>query len=136
METVKLRKTMSKKRAVTDTNLNKHFKKIIEKRMQFLLRIMYLEPDEIMSIASGEEFICSTCDAEHPRCKIEPGFRCEMAIKQETEMKELELAMERIKSGLFGVCEGCGNFIGIKQLEKCPTRTYCDECTVNSVVLK
>ncbi|MGC8652977.1 MAG: TraR/DksA family transcriptional regulator [Candidatus Kryptoniota bacterium] len=120
-----------KEKVTIDPELNRHFRKIIERRMEFLLRVMYLEPDAVMNIASGEAFICSTCDMENPRCKIEPGYRCEMAIKEETEMKELELAMSRIKSGLFGICEGCGKFIGIKQLEKSPTRTYCDECIVN-----
>lgn len=128
--------TFKKKKATFDNNLKDHFRKIIERRMQFLLRVMYLEPDEIMSIASGEEFICSTCEVENPRCKVEPDYRCEMAIKHETELKELELAMGRIKAGLFGICEGCGKFIGVKELERCPTRTYCEECTVDSLILK
>ena len=44
------------------------------------------------------------------------------------EMLQVEAALERIKSGDYGICEDCGMEIGIKRLEAYPTAARCIEC--------
>ena len=97
-----------------------------------MLQMMYLHPDELVDLESGEKYVCSVCDLEYKRCEVEPDYRCEIARKRETEFKELELALNRLKMGSFGYCENCSTFIGINDLEKVPTRTFCDVCARGS----
>ncbi len=93
-----------------------------------MLQMMYLHPDELVDLESGEKYVCSVCDLEYKRCEAEPDYRCEIARKRETEFKELELALKRLKDGTFGYCENCSMFIGAEELEKVPTRTFCNAC--------
>ncbi len=118
---------MKKTRAV-DAKMRKRFETIITKKIGIMLQMMYMHPDELVDLDSGEKYICSVCDLEYKRCEVEPDYRCEIARKRETEFKELELALGRLRNGTFGYCENCSNFIGLKQLEKVPTRTYCETC--------
>lgn len=97
-----------------------------------LLQMMYLHPEELVDLESGEKYICSICDMEYKRCLEEPDYRCEVALKRETEFKELELALNRLRINSFGFCANCSNFIGVEILEKNPTRTVCDECAKGS----
>ncbi len=118
----------TRKRKPTDKDMTAHFTRLITNRISVVLQMMYMNPDELVDLESGEEFICTLCDLEHKRCEAEPDYRCEMARKMETEFKELELALNRVKEGTYGYCEQCSNFIGKKELEKSLTRTFCDSC--------
>ena len=120
---------MSKRRTVISRKTKEHFVSLITEKIGTLLQMMYAHPDELVDIESGEKYICSVCDMEHKRCEEEPDYRCEVARKRETEFKELELALDRIRKETFGYCERCSNFIGMAVLEKNPTRTFCDGCS-------
>ena len=37
-------------------------------------------------------------------------------------------ALERIEDGSFGICEDCGEEIGVKRLEARPVTTQCIDC--------
>ncbi|MCL5267721.1 MAG: hypothetical protein M1469_06430 [Bacteroidetes bacterium] len=117
-----------KKPRLIDAKMQRRFELIIRKKIGVMLQIMYLHPDELVDLESGEKYICSVCDLEHKRCDVEPDYRCEIARKRETEFKELELALDRLRKGTFGYCENCSKFIGKKELEKIPTRTFCSAC--------
>ncbi|MEU0571516.1 hypothetical protein ABZ297_39805 [Nonomuraea sp. NPDC005983] len=41
---------------------------------------------------------------------------------------ELEVAIERMDRGLFGVCRRCGCFIDLDHLRRSPHRQECDAC--------
>lgn len=93
-----------------------------------MLQMMYMRPEELGDLESGEEFICSVCDFEHKRCETEPDYRCESARKLETELKELEIAQSRLRNDKYGFCEKCNGFIGKAELERKLTRTVCNSC--------
>lgn len=116
------------KRETVDREMTEHFGGLIRNRISIVLQMMYMKPDQLVDLESGEEYICSVCDLEHKRCEVDPAYRCELARKMETEFKELELALQRLKSGTYGYCEHCSAFIGRKELEKTLTRTFCDAC--------
>ena len=40
-------------------------------------------------------------------------------------LAELDLALERIQAGTFGICESCGKQIPIKRLERMPGASLC-----------
>lgn len=119
---------MRRERSTINRDMKEHFVSLITEKMNVLLQMMYVHPDELLDLESGEKYICSVCDLEHKRCEEEPDYRCEIARKRETEFKELELALNRIRDNTFGFCERCSNFIGTETLEKNPTRTFCNEC--------
>jgi DnaK suppressor protein len=43
-------------------------------------------------------------------------------------LAKIEEALERVEDGSFGVCEACGEEIGIKRLEARPVTTLCIDC--------
>ena len=43
-------------------------------------------------------------------------------------LKEVDESLDRIKSGMYGVCEECGEPIGLKRLEVKPVAKYCVPC--------
>src|SRR5512139_1769191 len=44
------------------------------------------------------------------------------------ELRELEAAQARLRSGKFGVCEDCGRDIGIERLRAQPAARRCFDC--------
>jgi DnaK suppressor protein len=44
------------------------------------------------------------------------------------KLKLVELAIERIQDGSFGVCTACGCAIGLKRLQAVPSASHCIEC--------
>jgi DnaK suppressor protein len=59
-------------------------------------------------------------------------------IQQRTrrQVAEIEEALKRIRSGRFGVCEGCGRDIEVERLKVQPTTTLCVGCKKELEVLQ
>ena len=49
----------------------------------------------------------------------------------ELKLKDVNLALEKIKSGTYGTCEKCGKKIEEKRLEACPEAKTCITCNEN-----
>jgi RNA polymerase-binding protein DksA len=47
---------------------------------------------------------------------------------EERLIAEIDAALERIEAGTFGICQTCGNPIGLERLEAVPYTTQCIEC--------
>lgn len=43
-------------------------------------------------------------------------------------LKEVDEALDRIENGTYGICEECGEPIGLKRLEVKPVAKYCVPC--------
>ena len=52
----------------------------------------------------------------------------QLAEVESRELASIENALERMRSGKYGVCEGCGNKIPMARLNALPYATYCIEC--------
>lgn len=48
--------------------------------------------------------------------------------QQSAELKEINYALERIRSGSYNICEMCGEKIGIARLKAKPYANYCMTC--------
>lgn len=46
----------------------------------------------------------------------------------ELKLREVNLALERIKKGKYGICEKCGRRIPIERLKACPEASFCLKC--------
>ena len=64
------------------------------------------------------------------RATVESGRSFELRIRDRERrlLSKIEEAIERIDDEKFGICEGCGEEIGIKRLEARPVTTLCIDC--------
>jgi len=46
----------------------------------------------------------------------------------EKELKEIETALQKMKKGVYGICEKCGRKISKARLKAAPTTRYCRKC--------
>lgn len=46
----------------------------------------------------------------------------------ETKLKNINLALEKIKKRKYGICEKCGQEIPLERLEACPEARLCLKC--------
>lgn len=105
-------------------------KEIIEKFKQQLLD----KREEILNEA-GRTLSDMTDQNENvpdpnDRATLESGRSFELRIRDRERklLSKIEEALERVDEGEFGVCEDCGEEIGIKRLEARPVTTLCIEC--------
>ena len=64
------------------------------------------------------------------RATIESGRSFELRIRDRERklLSKIEEALERVAEGTFGICEDCGEEIGLKRLEARPVTTLCIDC--------
>ncbi|MBI4848444.1 MAG: RNA polymerase-binding protein DksA [Nitrospirae bacterium] len=56
------------------------------------------------------------------------NFILRLRDRERLLLKKIEETIERIESRAYGMCEECGNEIGIKRLEARPVTTLCIDC--------
>ena len=56
------------------------------------------------------------------------NFMLRLRGREQRLLKKIDQALERVESGIFGICEDCGNEINIQRLEARPVTTMCIEC--------
>ena len=56
------------------------------------------------------------------------SFMLRLRGREQRLLKKIEEAMERMDSGVFGICEVCGKAIELKRLAARPVTTMCIEC--------
>ncbi|OGW76209.1 MAG: hypothetical protein A3J72_07400 [Nitrospirae bacterium RIFCSPHIGHO2_02_FULL_40_19] len=56
------------------------------------------------------------------------NFMLRLRDRERLLLKKIDEAVERIDNGTFGICEECGNRIGVKRIEARPVTTLCIEC--------
>lgn len=52
----------------------------------------------------------------------------QLAEVESRELAYIENALERMKEGQYGICEGCGNKIPLARLQALPYATLCIQC--------
>jgi DnaK suppressor protein len=52
--------------------------------------------------------------------------------KNRTQLRKVELALQRISTGDFGICAVCEGLIGLKRLQAIPWANNCIECQEQS----
>ncbi len=59
---------------------------------------------------------------------LDRSFMLRLRGREQKLLKKIELAIEKIDNGTYGICEVCGCEIGIKRLEARPVTTMCIDC--------
>ncbi|MBF0515556.1 MAG: TraR/DksA C4-type zinc finger protein [Nitrospirae bacterium] len=60
--------------------------------------------------------------------EIDMNFMLKLKGREQKLLKKIDLSVERIVEGTYGLCESCGEEISIKRLEARPVTTLCIDC--------
>jgi DnaK suppressor protein len=78
------------------------------------------------------EMVTQTGNIPDPndRATVESDRSFELRIRDRERklLDKIDQALNRIKEGTYGICDGCGDEINVKRLEARPVATYCIDC--------
>jgi DnaK suppressor protein len=101
----------------------KRFKKLLEERRRELLG--HAE-DTVLDMTDTKDNFPDPTD----RASVESdrNFILRLRDRERKLIVKINEALERIEDGSFGICDDCGEEIGVKRLEARPVTTQCIEC--------
>jgi DnaK suppressor protein len=67
-------------------------------------------------------------DMDFATTQSDQGMTLRLRGREKTLLKKIEEAIKRIDAGEFGICEECGDDIGVARLEARPVTTLCIQC--------
>jgi DnaK suppressor protein len=109
--------------------------KLMEKEQLEKFRIQLLDKREEILNEAGKtlsEMTDQTTNIPDPndRATVESGRSFELRIRDRERrlLSKIDEALVRIDEDKYGICEGCGEEIGIKRLEARPVTTLCIDC--------
>jgi len=104
-----------------------HLKKdLLSRRQELLSDVRCLELEEAATAGTGSGSSIHSVDLGSDRAAHEVSLgRMESEIE---ELREIDEALGRIGEGSFGLCEACGNAIGLKRLKAIPYAKLCLPC--------
>ena len=59
---------------------------------------------------------------------VQDEISSQLAEVESRELARIEYALERMRGGQYGICEGCGCSIPMARLNALPYATYCIQC--------
>ena len=59
---------------------------------------------------------------------VQDEINSQLAEVESRELARIEVALERMRDGHYGICEGCGTSIPIARLNALPYATLCIKC--------
>jgi len=59
---------------------------------------------------------------------VQDEISSQLAEVESRELTRIEYALERMRAGQFGICEGCNTAIPMARLNALPYATYCIKC--------
>jgi DnaK suppressor protein len=98
-----------------------NLKKILIKRRTKLLSAMKTRKNEKRDLRQGDDIDQAESAYEQEMSYIFRG-------RKSDEIKAINEAIEKINKGTYGICEMCGEMIGMKRLEAMPFVKYCVDC--------
>jgi DnaK suppressor protein len=106
-----------------DKELIEQFRKLLTEKKQGIL-------DEVGKTLNEMTDQTTNIPDPNDRATVESGRSFELRIRDRERklLSKIEEALNRIDEGTFGVCEDCGEDIGLKRLEARPVTTLCIDC--------
>ena len=103
-------------------------KKLMEMKKNLLAQKESLlkEAEEALNTLPGE--INFPDMGDQATAETDRNFMLRLRDRERMLLKKIDEAIERIDNNTFGICEECGNEIGLKRLEARPVTTLCIEC--------
>jgi len=98
----------------------------IKKKLLTQREILLKEAEGALNSLPGE--INFPDMGDQATAETDRNFMLRLRDRERLLLKKIDEAVERIDNGTFGICEECGNGIGIKRLAARPVTTLCIEC--------
>jgi DnaK suppressor protein len=99
-----------------------------EARLKGLLAVLTGDIDKLEQEALGERATAQDASSEGGADSYFQEFSLELLERDESTVREVLNALERIKSGSFGLCESCEAPILKERLKLVPHARNCIEC--------
>ena len=108
---------------LTETELNDFQNKLLDRRVQIEknLRGTTLELEGMRELELNDE-------GDFAAASAETIIDSAILVQQRKELNEIELALDKIKTGVFGICEMCEEPIGRRRLEVKNFARFCITC--------
>lgn len=86
--------------------------------------------DSLSSLDTGENLAVENCPDETDFASqlAQQGVNVAMQRRRMARMSELENALRRLSETDYGICEECGEEIGVARLKANPSARYCVSC--------
>ena len=84
------------------------------------------DAEETLSALPGE--INFPDMGDQATAETDRNFILRLRDRERMLLKKIEETIQRLDNPEYGMCEECGNEIGIKRLEARPVTTYCIDC--------
>jgi DnaK suppressor protein len=117
------KKTTSKKRPLSprEKKIQEIRDKLVEQK-EFLIA----EAEQAMNALPEQTVFPDLGD--QASAETDRSFMLRLRGREQKLLKKIEEAIERIDESKYGICDICGDEIGIKRLEARPVTTMCIEC--------
>lgn len=99
-----------------------------ENRLKHLLGALTGDIDKLEQEALGDRTASLEASADGGTDSYFQEFSLELIERDESTLREVIQALERIRAGSYGLCEGCGNLIPKERLKLVPHARNCIEC--------
>lgn len=81
-----------------------------------------------ISLPERQDQIISPDTTDQAQAEMDRNFLLRLKEREQKLIKKIDQAVERIDSGNFGICRGCGNEIPLPRLKARPVADLCIEC--------
>lgn len=122
-------KTKPKRTAARKTASSSSREKVIQRIKHTLLsqrESLLKEAEQTLNTLPGD--INFPDMGDQATAETDRNFILRLRDRERMLLKKIDETIERIDSGPYGICEECGNEIGIKRLEARPVTTLCIDC--------
>jgi DnaK suppressor protein len=105
-------------------------KKLLEIKKKLITRkeSLLAEAEEALNELPGQTIFPDLGD--QATAETERSFMLRLRGRERRLLKKIDEAIERIESGVFGICDKCGMEIDIRRLEVRPVTTLCIDCKI------
>lgn len=103
---------------------------IVKKSVLDKIKKSLLEEKEIISVKQSEpiDIDISGDEVDEIQGKILANVQAQLSSREKIKLKNIDLALDRINEGTFGLCEECGETIAEKRLLINPMFITCIAC--------
>jgi DnaK suppressor protein len=104
-----------------------------EKKLQEIRKKLLQQKEELLSDAGVTRNTLPEETAfpelgDQASAEIDRNFTLRLRDRERKLLKKIEDTIEKIDTGTYGICEICGQPIGLNRLEARPVTTMCIEC--------
>ena len=102
----------------------KKFRKLLDEKRQEIIRNAQKTLGDSMQLDAAD----LPDDMDLASSEYLQYFTFRLRGREKTYLEKIEKALARIDEGTFGLCEECGEFIGVERLTVRPEATLCIRC--------